>query len=105
MGVPEHRHLAELHHLVHRRVEVVGSVEHRGQLCAVEWVTGCRATAPVTRDAERVEAWVAAEAPAPPASDWASFIHVYPLPAVERDPGARLRVWRTPAWIVVCAGT
>jgi hypothetical protein len=101
----DHDPLVDLHHLVHRLVEVVGRAEHRGQLSAVE-SSGSPVPGDVLGDPRRwwAEAWVAAcvtaEAPAPPASDWASIIDVYPLPAVERDPEHAYGVWRTLAWIV-----
>jgi hypothetical protein len=112
--VPEHGRIVELHHLVHQLAEVVGSAEHRGQLAAVEWVTGCRPLAPVThrderltRDAVRAEAIVAlnvaAEAPTLLERDWPSFglcTDVYFVPAVERDAEHAHGVWRTLAWIV-----
>jgi hypothetical protein len=108
---PPHRQIVELHHLVYRLAEGSRNAEAIGQLAAVDWVTGCRELAPVTardeplsRDAVRAEAWVAAcvaaEAPVPPESDWYWFDDVYPLPALTDDPEFCYGVWRTLAWIV-----
>jgi len=110
----EHRRIVELHYLVHQLAEVVGSAQQRGQLAAVEWVTSCRPTAPVTarderltRDAVRAEALVAlnvaAEAPRLLEGDWLSFgfdVDVYFVPATVRDSEFAYGVWRTLAWLV-----
>ena len=111
---PDDAQIVELHHLVYRLVDAVGSAEHRGQLAAVEWVTGCRPTAPVTarderltRDAVRAEAIVAlnvaAEASTLLERDWPAFgldMDVYFVPAAVRDSEFAYGVCRTLAWIV-----
>jgi hypothetical protein len=107
--VPAHRRVVELHYLVYRFVEVVGTAHFRGQLAAVEWVVG-RGSAPVTGRPDRAtwpqaraESWVAlcvaAQAPEPTGRDWVR-LGVQPRLATVDDPDWAHGAWRTLAWLL-----